>query len=253
MAIPAFEISLPTDEEIQASCTQRYERIRPTLIDQWPREWHEASIPTHMFALTHDDVSRIVALQDGGEPSALVVLATRLDVTMNWREKFVRLNTRSPKDVTHPGLPITNAGRQAISWLASSMRTFDDLCLLLRVEKPAFIALREPTYIDPEHEYRCFVKDGEFISVSQYFYDRCFDGLQDKATRLSIVSKVDGFWKKHIQPHTDMQNYVFDVFFDRHGPRLLEVNTYGLSDPCAAKTYEDVEKGGFFFVEREEV
>ena len=246
--LSSFEIKMPTDEEIHASCLERYERIKGTLMDQWPQEWLDVSIPTRFFELSQKDVERIISIQDGADPAELTVLACRLDVVMDWRDKFVRLNTRSPKDVTSPGLPFTCAGRQIISWLASSMRTFEDLCLLSRVKQPAFVVLREQTFIPEETEFRCFVKDGEFTAVSQYFYDRSFQMLQDAETRETLQAGIDTFWREHIHPHTDMTDYVFDVFFSGEGPRLLEVNPYGLSDPCAATTYEAAEKGGFFFV-----
>jgi hypothetical protein len=52
-----------------------------------------------------------------------------------------------------------------------------------------------------------------------------------------------GFYARHLSDHYG------DVVFDLHAPGtqselLIELNPYGLSDPCCFGSYAEVEKGG---------
>jgi len=242
------EIRLPSDDELFAACSAKYAIAAATYIDNWPDEWRALSMGTTLVKLPADAIAEMFEAHDGRQEfPVLSVLAAEIDAAMNWDAQFIRLNTRSPKDFEPR--PITCAGRQAIHWLIGSMRTIEDLSMLNLAKKPAFIALRKQVYIRKSSELRCFVKGGSLIAICQYFYDRPQRTWQSEAKRHEAWGAIEAFWRSAVHPPSPIQDYVFDVALQGAGqPLMIEVNPYGLSDPCAAKTYENIERGGFFYV-----
>jgi hypothetical protein len=247
---PEIKLTIPTDEEVKASALRWYDRVGFSFIDQWPEQWRAASMPTTLLPL---QMRTIKAMIDGPENieewlNERDELADSIDRILDWRPHMIRLNSRSPKDMSFPSSPVTVSGRTAVHWLAGSERVFDDLCKFYSAKKPAFIALREYIWMPSEGEFRCFVRDGELIAITQYDYvdNRVIDFLQTKTARDTIWTTIEAWWKISIHPYSPVQEYVFDVF-SASDPLLIEVNPYGLSDPCCAKSYANVELGGFFF------
>lgn len=243
-----FDIKMPTPEEMHEVCSRKYAAAEHTYIDNWPKEWAALTVATKMIPIGKPHVDEIFGAHDGLRSfPALSDLAREIDDACNWKARFIRLNTRSPKDVTDS--PITCAGRQALSWIMSSERTMDDLSMLEHARKPAFVALRDVAFFRREDELRCFVKGGELIAVCQYHYTEPQRTWQDKTHRDEAWQIIEAYWRDLVQPPSPLHTYVFDVAL-RHNdrPLLIEVNPYGLSDPCAAESYAAVERGGFFFV-----
>jgi len=86
------------------------------------------------------------------------------------------------------------------------------------------------------------------IAVSRYDYGNEALGKYDGD---AIFSQLSAWYEEHIAAH--YQTIVFDVELGSYGeygkqnePLLIEVNPYGLSDPCLFKNYEAVESEGGF-------
>lgn len=236
--LSSIEIRMPTDEELQASHTMRYERVAEYMIDQWPESVRALSFPTKMVEV---DPEQMMQLYDGESPEWKAVateLAEKLDEAMDWQPFFIRLNSRSPKDAVD--LPITCSGRQAIYWISQSMRCMDDTATALYAKKPMYICLRKAQRMHKDGEFRCFAKDGQVIAASRYFYD---DTPMNRPAQGVVLEAAKRFYDAHLQAHYP------DVVFDLYAPGsdqeiLIELNPYGLSDPCLFGSYDEVEKGG---------
>lgn len=237
------EIKMPTPEQMRRTALNWLERIGPTLIDRWPQDVLALSAPTKFVPFPME------LIDDLFEPSTRKVenlepLAAELDRLMGWDRHFIRLNSRSPKDACWPfEAPITCSGKEALMIMGSSERVLDDLVLFRHVqEQPALICLRE--FIPTMHasaEYRCFVKDGELIAVSHYDYLTNYDATPEDGGA-AIRAVIDRWFTETLKPRLHVSTVVFDVFLGwNQPPFLIELNPYGLSDPCWFRSYANVE------------
>lgn len=241
-------IQMPSDEELRASSLRWFERCGPTLIDRWPAELAALSMPTELVRFPMEAFEPMFE-QKGDEPHpAVKELACELDAKIGWRRRFIRLNSRSPKDATWPfEAPATISGKEAVSMMAGSERILDDLCYFRRIpEHPAYVCLRDWVYgFQTRNEYRCFVRDGKLIAVTHYDYTKPWSGPEDggKAIRQSI----DAYFETTLRSRLPVATIVFDLHANYDGSFLLiEINPYGLSDPCHFGNYQAVENASSF-------
>lgn len=242
--IPA--LVMPTEAELRASSLRWFEVTGPTLIDQWPRELMALSIPTTFVPFPIEIMEPLFEPKDGEFSKEVQEFAQQLDREIGWKRRFVRLNSRSPKDATWPfEAPATVSGKEAICMFAGSERIIDDLCWFSHIpEHPAYVCLRDWVWgFSTKNEYRCFVKDGKLIAVTHYDYTKPWQGPEDggKATR----AVIDDWFTDVLKPVLHVDTVVFDIHLDPHSRNnpllLIEINPYGRSDPCYFKNYDRVE------------
>jgi hypothetical protein len=216
-----------------------------TYMNNWPEALWKLTFPGHKaIEISAQNVRALVAraYNDTEGQEHLAALKDRLEAEMEKCPWFIRLNSRSPKDYRNP--PITMDPQEAIDFLTLSMRTVSDLEQMMVYGEPCVIYLRRPVSMAPGTEFRCFVKDGKLIAISQYdgalsrfpeeSKDHIISALSDYAPRVTAAF-----------PYSD---FVFDVFFvEQKHPCLIEVNPYGLSNPCFFWAYEAVERGGYAY------
>lgn len=231
-----FAVRMPTEAESRQSAEEWYARVGWSFIDRWPPDVAALSVPTTFVRV---DARRLARLWEHTPDYGVAQeTADLLDATMGWRQWFVRLNSRSPKDVFPPDSPFTCSGKQAVSWIMCSERCLDDIVLFSHIEEPLFICLREPRQIFKDEEFRCFAKDGNVIGVSRYHYNipAEYPGPSDEY----LFHAAQTFYKNHLERHYS------EVVFDLCAPGvdrclLIEVNPYGLSDPCCFGSYGELE------------
>lgn len=238
---------VPTAEESRATNLEHYERVGFTYLDQWTPGLLALSMPSKRFQLSPADLDAFVGVHDDkGFSPRLAEIASELDALFDWREMFVRLNSRSPKDSAWPGLPITCAGRQAVSWILASERCIDDFCRFHHSLKPVYIYLREWVRIPEEWELRCFIKDGEMIAATQYHRGATNKAWQDEAGRKVTWDAVRAYYETQVKRHVPRDTFVLDLYpAGRNEWRVLEINPYGMSDPILFYYAEIEAEGGF--------
>lgn len=247
-----LHLAAPTTEELREGALARWSLQASVQIDAWPESVRALSMPTTLIPIDPADIELIY---DYGNPDAAAVLdkyAAAIDEVTDWSNHFIRLNTRSPKDSAQPGLPITCAGKQAMMWISTSERCMDDLHMLLYAEKPAYIAIREWRPINTASEIRCFARNGKLLGVTRYDYRN--EPRWDWATHEEqILDLATAFYDQHLAAH--YPDVVFDLAPDQRSdagtPLLIELNPYGLSDPCCFASYDEIEtEGGLRFTRK---
>jgi hypothetical protein len=232
---PAIPFKEPTAEDLHLSCLKSYECTSAFMIDHWPTEVVKLSFPTKMIEIDAGEAYQLFG--DDWRPIADKI-AAKLDEEMDWHQYFIRLNSRSPKDAIER--PVTCSGRQALMWIMTSERCLDDITVAYHAKKPVFICLREVRHLHKDAEFRCFAKNGEVIAVSRYFYQ---DEPEYRAEPGTMMEAAKAFYEKHLKQHYD--NVVFDLYAPGTSQEILiELNPYGMSDPCLFGSYDEVEKGG---------
>jgi hypothetical protein len=157
------------------------------------------------------------------------------------RWTFAKLSTRSPKDfLCDGGQPKQlNTAEEVLDALLASERCFDDLCSFAREGITPMLHLFKWRYIDPLCEFRCFVKKRKLIAVSQYDYGN--RGFKDVS---HLPYELAGIHDLHDRIHASVpaDDVVMDVVHTDGGDmRLLELNPYGMSDPCLF-TYKELDE-----------
>lgn len=241
------ELVMPTEAELRESSLRWFDRIGPTLIDRWPTDLAALSMPTEFVKFPIEIMEELFEPKGDQFSKGIVEFASELDAKIGWKRRFVRLNSRSPKDSTWPfEVPATISGKEAISMFAGSERILDDLCRFSHIpEHPALVCLRDWVYgFRSEGEYRCFVKDGKLIAVTHYDYTKPWSGPIDGGRELR--QQIDRWFVEKVRPALPLETVVFDLHLDHKGFLLIEINPYGLSDPCHFQTYDRVENAGNF-------
>jgi hypothetical protein len=232
------------DEDlIRKGARAKYAISGPFNIDRWPEAVRALSMPTKLLEIDANEFVKIFDHNAFGWAALMQSYADMLDREMGWDQHMVRLNSRSPKDASAPVMPVTCSGKQAMGWMASSERVLDDTTLMKWADAPLFIALRKWEPIRIEWEFRCFVKDGMLLGVSRYDYAN--EPAEDWDAAM-VLGTARSFYEAHLAPH--YETVVFDLALGvRSGtPLLVEINPYGLSDPCCFGSYENIETiGGF--------
>jgi hypothetical protein len=242
--IPALR--MPSPEEHRQASLHWLERVQPTLIDLWPRDLAALSMPTTLVRVDASDfLDAIGEMHDAGQIAPYFRnLAHELDDKMGWQRKFVKLNSRSPKDWPFPfEIPATVSGKEAVLILSGSERIIDDAVQFKYVpEQPAYICLREFVHwMRGTNEFRCFVKDGRLIAVTHYDYTKPVP--EDYTARgPEIRAAIDAYFAEKLKPVLHIDTVVFDLAMNWGGQLMLvEINPYGSSDPCWFGTYAAVE------------
>lgn len=242
-----------------------FEMVQPSYMENWPALLFNASVSTVHFPLTEKEVKALLGVNvcsleggSGSTPKDLKTLNALADKVEFFGKQFpggfyVRLGSRSPKDSWegHREGFRCQDGKKAIQLLADSERVYDDLCLARANNYAPHLVVREWVDLAGWQEFRCFVKDGRLVGISQYFYDQVFP---------EVVEHHDGiqwaieFFVKKIQPMLPTQTLIVDVFVrlreraqEREWQvRLLETNPWSIyTDPClfnwSRDTFEDFE------------
>nr|DAK38034.1 MAG TPA: hypothetical protein [Caudoviricetes sp.] len=175
---------------------------------------------------------------------------------------FVKLDSRSPKDYmqNYPEnslKPLRN-GTEIVNALMCSMRTFEDLCFLVRLDRD-FIRLYVKPFeeLNRKQEWRVFVRCRKIVGISQQFYEENFN--YDDRYLSSVRDNLKKFVEEIVIPNITVENFVVDTIVFKHSRYLqmdyrnekqkvvlIETNPYYLSDPCLYKSYkvlEDIYEG----------
>jgi len=235
------DLDLPeVQARIRKSKLEDYARIEPFQMQNWPAElWNLTFGPNILIPIPVKDILQV---QDGMVSKKFEEFVKYVDAIFDGKRWFVKTSNRSPKDWSYPYLPIYDTGVDVSEAITCSMRTFDDMCNIYDIDKPFFMVLRRPIDIPKSAEFRCFVKNGELIGITQYFYDEKFDNLPQ--IKQEVQDSICNFFVK-VQEAFKQENFVFDVFVDLNNIpdcTLIEVNPYGMSDPCLFENYANIEK-----------
>lgn len=163
------------------------------------------------------------------------------------KEMFIKLISRSPKDVladfNNSGKPEpVTSSMQGLNAMLSSMRVIDDLAFLKYIPEKAFMVFRPYVDFEPYMEFRAFVKDGGVIGISQYYYNETFPELELEDTHINKAAfRINKMIREVLVPNIKKTSFVADFVLEYDGLKILELNPYGMSDPCLFRSYAELE------------
>ncbi|KAA0183778.1 Cell division cycle protein [Fasciolopsis buskii] len=202
----------------------RIEDVRQCSFDTWYPEFRTVSVESYVPNKTNHDSS---SSDSGPEfPEFESKLSEAIDQLGG--VVFPKLNWSCPKDA---------------AWMlcgnSLKCRTFSDIYLLLKssdftahdlycpyllcsdaplpneqssdiTEFKLKLVLRRWTDIQPDGEFRCFVRGHKLVAISQRIYDAYFSSIIDDEER--IVQELGTFFLEHIRDRFPLAEYTFDVY-----------------------------------------
>lgn len=226
-------LKMPTLEEHRAISAAWLSRIGPCLYENWPQALKDLSFRTELVELTREDQEILIGIIDN-QPDALANTTlpdkiTEAIQTISHDGCFVKLSSRSPKDTFYPDVIRFRTGHEVLGAFSESERIIDDLIQYKYADTPCYLMLREFLPIPLHDEWRCFVRKGEIVGVTQYHYHEFFPQLT--AGKAAAYEHILSFLVDRVLPHLHVDTIVVDVWLGDN-PLLIELNPYGLSDPC---------------------
>lgn len=172
------------------------------------------------------------------------VVQKKDDDSSSSRRAFVKLSTRSPKDVRHQRLDVANGG-EAMDLLCRSQRIFHDLGMVEQYatsDSALSIVVREyDDRIRREWEFRCVVQQSRLCSISQYHCYEVLDALQnEEKTHLldQVARAIVEVHDNHLAPKLASlyQNYVIDfaAIVDEEQKKVLDVTVIEINPSASS-------------------
>jgi len=103
------------------------------------------------------------------------------------------------------------------------------------------LVLRKWRDINPGIEFRCFVRDGDLIAISQRDNTNYYDHMSHQ--RSSILTDIATFYREYIQHKFPLNSFVFDVI--RPGKdrvKLVDFNPFGVTTDGLLFEWEDLKE-----------
>lgn len=236
------EFTPPTPEQLLQDAQDWWKIHEKLNFLEWNDVLKENSYPFYSFQINPDLIKNALEHNETAEISR--IFEREIEASGYAGSFFLKLITRSPKDyLDGESFELKNA-QEAIDAVFGSLRCFDDLCMLYLLDRCVFI-LRPFVEIPKEREFRVFVEDGKINGISQYHYLENFSWIGENATE--IEKRIRKFTKEICIPNVELDSFVADVVLGDEREILLELNAYGLSDPCLFEKYDNL-KDKFLWV-----
>ena len=218
-----------------------FRKVVPAYIENWPAEVQALSFRQAGVALTPEQtrsLGRACVGYDGwfaeGTAESLDSLAGQLENAFHSfpQGAMVRLGSRSAKDSSfarHYGLRVTTPAEALAMLTSGSRRVAQDFRLAIRHSYAPHVFLREWQTIPAWAEFRCFVRAGALIGISQYDATTLGYCAEIASQAESIEVAIRAFCVK-LRSVSHLEELAADVFVSElsnaTGPKvtLIEVN-----------------------------
>ena len=240
-------IKIPTEEEMIESASHWWELHKEINFNDWNDTLLKHSFPLYIIKIPKDLFSQTIELLDGHTEETFNKVVKEYELLLGDKVSnsfFAKLITRSPKDFLYDEnnfgkpLPLTSV-YEMLHAFTSSMRTFDDMCLLRYLDVPQLV-IRPYINFHPQDEYRVFINQKKIVGISQYYYSETFPLLSDPKIAILDESTIRKFVNEIVIPNFKIDNYIADIVIGTDGREtvILEANPWGISDPCLFVDYQ---------------
>ncbi|XLR70544.1 hypothetical protein HN51_042416 [Arachis hypogaea] len=165
---------------------------------------------------------------------------------------FPKLNWSAPKDSawisTCGSLRCTSFSEIALLFRASDSLVHDlchayDSCQDKSLSRPQefFLALRKwyPS-LQPDMEFRCFVRDQKLLGISQREVTTFYPPLLEKKSSLQLL--IQEFFNSYVKERFESENYSFDVYITRdERVKIMDFNPWGAFTLPLLFTWDELE------------
>jgi hypothetical protein len=240
--LPEIQCRLPTDEEVKRNTLASWEAVEPVLLSRLHPEILRLSMPTRFVTVPTRQITEWWLPgfdgQNAPQKAAAQLLAGGRAALADYPGGFFfKLDGRSPKDCGIVRYTADNLHELPPHFFCSE-RMLDDL-VAQRFHRDGFV-LCFRKWVELADEQRVFVRNGTIQGMSRYDYrnEPTAEYTEDHITHVQAAAAE---YVTAISPYMATPDYVFDFGYLPHGkPILIELNPYGLSDPCCFRSYDSV-------------
>ncbi|KAI8850581.1 D123-domain-containing protein [Chytridium lagenaria] len=131
-----------------------------------------------------------------------------------------KLNWSSPKDATWMAVDGTMCCNNSSDFVAHDLSHAFNKCTP--------VGLETMQNISPSMEFRCFVRNGQLIAISQRDFMNYYSFLNESRER--IEKDIVAFYEKELRPKFMEPSYVFDAYIGAKGKvSLIDINAFSPS------------------------
>lgn len=241
--VPPFQ---PPQATLQSLVTEFFDEQRQLFMESWGDKLWESFICSRVdvvsFQMSREFLEGVIRLaydnisMDESEIPELNNLRHFFENKERRQGYFWKLSTRSPKDyqsaysfIAKP-LPVRSYD-EFIDSLTRSLRVVSDIERFYHAGELPFIHITPYVTLDPLQEYRCFVVNGKFVAMSQYYHMLGTTGRFRKRDYVNAVRELIDYIKPEIPETVVVDVLIMDTKQGVHA-KLLELNPLELSDPC---------------------
>lgn len=228
-------VKLPTKEEIDKISKRWFSVHEGIHMLEWNNNLKSVSMPFEAVKLPPDWAEDTVNRKDRCD-DFIKLVGPALKKLGCEDSFFIKLITRSPKDYLDENFELKSL-EDAYTALACSMRTAEDLCMLINIDM-CYVIVRPFVKINRLEEFRVLIYGKQIVGISQYYFHEG-EKIQNHAAR---EAGIRSFIHKEIMPNVAINHFVVDVYFDQwNDPVLIELNPFGMSDPCLFMDYASLD------------
>ncbi len=253
----------PTDEQMKVISERWWSTLSGVSFMSWTDKLKQNSFAFEICKTEMGFLNELLLLEDTKGKNIDLVrqqFANAIEPAlkkMNCEDSFfIKLISRSPKDYlsdeTNHGKPTPlTSTKEAMTAVLSSMRCFEDLCLLQHLDIPPFV-VRPYIEFEAYEEFRCIIKDKKIVGIIQYYYFSEFPELT-KDVIIRYNKEIRKFINNIVIPEMTVDSFIADVIVANNGRPicLLETNPYGLSDPCLFHDYDSFDNTFMWIVKEQ--
>lgn len=240
------KLRIPTLEESRTASEAWLQPLRPCLYTHWPKRFKELSFDTWVEEVTRAETADLAKIFNDDDSPWSLDLQTKIKrgVSKFTSGCFFKLESRSPKDnYWGEATNFRACSFHDVKKLLWSERMLDDLVRYTSLEsEPLRLLFREWHAIPKSGEFRCFIRNRQLAGISQYHYAG-YDEATHRNAPLAFANVfgrvlqwkalITAFVAEEIIPYLHVDDLVVDLWIDHmRKVTLIEINPYGLADPC---------------------
>jgi len=110
--------------------------------------------------------------------------------------------------------------------------------LYLTNPRPFTLVLKKYYRISVGCEFRCIVKKGVLIGISQRHPNKLYPFLNENESQ--YISQISNFFESKIAPKFFVENFIFDLYIDKNRPWILDIAPLSENSNMCLFSWEDV-------------
>lgn len=124
------------------------------------------------------------------------------------------------------------------NYLSSLLESFKLEEIYASFPQPFTLVLKKYYSISVGSEFRCIVKEGILIGISQRYPNKMYPFLNENEAK--YISQISSFFTTKIAPKFVEKNFIFDLYIDKNRPWILDVSPLNETSNLCLFSWDDI-------------
>jgi hypothetical protein len=189
-------------------------------VDSSGEDWPEEGVPIESqksvsFLQLYDEINEIISSRFDGKCFPKLNGFCPSDASwMNWSGTMECSNADQ--------VVLLLKSSDIISNYLTSLEKFKLEEIYLTIPQPFNLVLKKYYNISVGCEFRCIVKEGKLIGISQRYPNKLYPFLNENKDK--YIAQISTFFTTKIAPKFLEQNFIFDLYIDKNRPWILDIS-----------------------------